>query len=169
MVVLFTVTFCANPANDLTCPPSYISIENGSQLSSTAYALLYLAQIIYAAVVLGVAFVFDWQGVTTVRVSAAISAPLCAVLFSLAFFLLQSRLAAQSIPPHWWVVREGEKAALLEAAAAANAPEDAAADPAGTPSEAAAVASAYANGDTRAEASVCSIFTVPFCANPANN
>ena len=23
---LFTVTFCANPANDLTCPPSYIII-----------------------------------------------------------------------------------------------------------------------------------------------
>ena len=25
---LCTVTFCANPANDLTCPPSYINIEN---------------------------------------------------------------------------------------------------------------------------------------------
>ena len=25
---LFTVTFCANPANDLTCPPSYIITEN---------------------------------------------------------------------------------------------------------------------------------------------
>ena len=25
-VSLFTVTFCANPANDLTCPPSYIII-----------------------------------------------------------------------------------------------------------------------------------------------
>ena len=24
--ILFTVTFCANPANDLTCPPSYIMI-----------------------------------------------------------------------------------------------------------------------------------------------
>ena len=23
-LMLFTVTFCANPANDLTCPPSYI-------------------------------------------------------------------------------------------------------------------------------------------------
>ena len=23
-LILFTVTFCANPANDLTCPPSYI-------------------------------------------------------------------------------------------------------------------------------------------------
>ena len=25
-LILFTVTFCANPANDLTCPPSYIII-----------------------------------------------------------------------------------------------------------------------------------------------
>ena len=25
-MILFTVTFCANPANDLTCPPSYINI-----------------------------------------------------------------------------------------------------------------------------------------------
>ena len=27
-MILFTVTFCANPANDLTCPPSYIIIQN---------------------------------------------------------------------------------------------------------------------------------------------
>ena len=26
-LILFTVTFCANPANDLTCPPSYIIIN----------------------------------------------------------------------------------------------------------------------------------------------
>ena len=26
VLILFTVTFCANPANDLTCPPSYIII-----------------------------------------------------------------------------------------------------------------------------------------------
>ena len=25
-LILFTVTLCANPANDLTCPPSYIII-----------------------------------------------------------------------------------------------------------------------------------------------
>ena len=25
-MISFTVTFCANPANDLTCPPSYINI-----------------------------------------------------------------------------------------------------------------------------------------------
>ena len=28
MLILFTVTFCANPANDLTRPPSYITIYN---------------------------------------------------------------------------------------------------------------------------------------------
>ena len=121
-------------------------IDVVSQLSSMAYALLYLGQIVYAALVLGIAFVFDWKGVTTVRVSAAISAPLCAVLFSIAFYLLKSRRAAQTIPPQWWVVREGEKAALLASAAAADAPVEAAAEPAGVPSvRAAADASATAS------------------------
>ena len=37
-LILSTVTFCANPAHDLTCPPSYIIIENAtkSQLSRSS-------------------------------------------------------------------------------------------------------------------------------------
>ena len=39
-LILFTVTFCANPANDLTCPPSYINILKSDPALRTDAAVL---------------------------------------------------------------------------------------------------------------------------------
>ena len=42
-LILFTVTFSANPANDLTCPPSYIMIKktrDSHERDQLAYAFV---------------------------------------------------------------------------------------------------------------------------------
>ena len=42
-IILFTVTLCANPANDLTCPPSYINLKHRA-----AFLLVFIADIVDA-------------------------------------------------------------------------------------------------------------------------
>tara|TARA_B110000208_G_scaffold106456_1_gene132060 strand:- start:1480 stop:2721 length:1242 start_codon:yes stop_codon:yes gene_type:complete len=103
-----------------------------AQLSSQAYALMYLTQIIYACIMLGAALAIGYDGVTTCRISAACATVLCAVLFSVAFALLRSRAAAQSIPPQWWSAKEAKRlqdesecSAQREAAAAADGAREA--------------------------------------------